>query len=75
MKTIIALFITVTALANEVKTEHKVHQHRPLIEERGKTIVLHIVIKDGKVISEERKISSKEDRKKLGPPGRPPKKD
>lgn len=87
MKTIIALLaLATTVVAQDPKPEHKGPPGRPpgpprppLTEEqkkaRAEVIAKYDTNKDGKLDKEERKAVSKEDRKKLGPPGRPPKKD
>lgn len=91
MKTIITLLVFATALvAQDPKPEHKdprtggpdpipPHLRPKLTEEqkkaRAEIIAKYDTNKDGKLNKEERKAVSKEDRKKLGPPGRPPKKD
>lgn len=80
MKIIIALCIFATALvAQDLKPEHKGPPRPKLTEEqkkaRAEIIAKYDTNKDGKLDREERKAVSKEDRKKLGPPGRPPKKD
>ena len=53
---------------------------RPKLTEEQKKARVEIIAKydtnkDGNLNKEERKAVSKEDRKKLGPPGRPPKRD
>lgn len=56
------------------------HPFRPKLTEEQKKARVEIIAKydtnkDGNLNKEERKAVSKEDRKKLGPPGRPPKRD
>ena len=80
MKIIIALCIFATALvAQDLKPERKGPPHPKLTEEqkkaRAEIIAKYDTNKDGKLDREERKAVCKEDRKKLGPPGRSPKKD
>ena len=80
MKTIIALLaLATTVVAEDPKPERKGPPRPKLTEEqkkaRAEVIAKYDTNKDGKLDKEERKAVSKEDRKKLGPPGRPPKKD
>lgn len=81
MKTIIALLaLATTVVAQDPKPERKGPPGRPPLTEEQKKARAEIIAKydtnkDGKLDKEERKAVSKEDRKKLGPPGRPPKKD
>lgn len=80
MKTIIALLaLATTVVAEDLKPERKGPPRPKLTEEqkkaRAEVIAKYDTNKDGKLDKEERKAVSKEDRKKLGPPGRPPKKD
>ena len=91
MKIIILLFVFATALvAQNPKPEHKGPQTggpdhipphlRPKLTEQQKKVRAELIVKydtnkDGKLDGKEKKAVSREDRKKLGPPGRPPKRD
>lgn len=80
-KLLVLIACTSFAFAQDVKPEHKPEGRPPRKlspeqkKQRDELVKKYDLNKDGKLDKEERKAISEEDRKKLGPPGRPPKRD